>query len=133
MENDPNKKDSKGKRIFKKALRRNSKTSNSGQGSGLEQGIGVSRSKSFEPAGGAPLPEPGGAAEPPAPLGGPDRLCDTLKSKKVEIRESQNKTIAELPVANNNANANESFSDLKEPGLSIQDSAKRNLKRVGFD
>lgn len=71
MENDPSKKESKGKRIFKKAIRRNSKQSNnSSQNSALEQGIGVSRSKSFENKRGsieindsAPLPTPDGTKE----------------------------------------------------------------------
>ncbi|XP_049870858.1 uncharacterized protein LOC126370147 [Pectinophora gossypiella] len=48
MENDPNKKESKGKRLFKKAIRRNSKSNNSSQQSALEQSASVSRSKSFE-------------------------------------------------------------------------------------
>lgn len=48
MENDPSKKESKGKRIFKKAIRRNSKSNNSSQNSALEQGIDVTRSKSSD-------------------------------------------------------------------------------------
>ncbi|VVC94488.1 unnamed protein product [Leptidea sinapis] len=46
MENDPNKKESKGKRILKKALRRISKSSNNSQTS--TDNISVTRSKSFE-------------------------------------------------------------------------------------
>ncbi|XP_030030698.1 AN1-type zinc finger protein 5 isoform X1 [Manduca sexta] len=71
MENDPSKKESKGKRIFKKAIRRNSKSNNNtGQNSSLEQGISVSRSKSFENKhmsidinDSAPLPTPDGTKE----------------------------------------------------------------------
>lgn len=48
MENDPNKKESKGKRILKKALRRNSKSNNSSQHSAIEQSITDSKSKNYE-------------------------------------------------------------------------------------
>lgn len=48
MENDPNKKESKGKRTLKKAVRRSSKSSNNSQNSALSQSVAVSRSKSFE-------------------------------------------------------------------------------------
>nr|XP_034828394.1 AN1-type zinc finger protein 3 homolog isoform X2 [Maniola hyperantus] len=49
MEKDLNKKESKGKRIFKKATRRNSTSSNNNsQNSSCEHSVGVSRLKSFE-------------------------------------------------------------------------------------
>ncbi|CAK1543902.1 unnamed protein product [Leptosia nina] len=65
MENDPNKKESKGKRILKKALRRSSKSSNNSQGSATDS-VAVTRSKSenkrlsIEINDSAPLPTPDG-------------------------------------------------------------------------
>lgn len=149
MENDPNKKESKGKRIFKKALRRNSKSSNSGQNS--EQGVGISRSKSAENKNlsieindGTPLPKPDGAKKKSdnsangQPAGGrlsviQDSSVDVARGKKnVEIHESHNKMIDEtLTVVEGNAKPNNVlFPVLKEQRLSIQDGIKRNLKRV---
>ncbi|XP_047504902.1 AN1-type zinc finger protein 6 isoform X1 [Pieris napi] len=68
MENDPNKKESKGKRLLKKALRRSSKTSNNSQSSTADS-ISVTRSKSenkrlsVEINDSAPLPTPDGTKQ----------------------------------------------------------------------
>lgn len=149
MENDPNKKESKGKRIFKKALRRNSKSSNSGQNS--EQGVGVSRSKSAENENisieihdGTPLPKPDGVKKKTdncangQPAGGRlsvirDSSLEVAKGKKnVEIHESHNRMIeGTLAAPEGNAKPNNVlFPVVKEQRLSIQDGVKRNLKRV---
>lgn len=137
MENDPNKKESKGKRIFKKAVRRNSKSSNIGQGSALEhQGIGGTRSRSLEGPGGAletsvsvPLPKPDGTNSPQQGITSATVRSD-IKWRKIEIRESHNETIAETP----HLDSKELL--LRAPNntsLSSQDGVKRNLKRVGYD
>lgn len=148
MENDPNKKESKGKRIFKKALRRNSKSSSSGQNS--DQGVGVSRSKSAENKNlsieineGTLLPKPDGAkkkADSSANQAATGRLSiihdsstDVARGKKnVEIHESHNKMIDEtLTVSEGNAKPNDvALPVVNQQRLSIQDGVKRNLKRV---
>lgn len=147
MENDPNKKESKGKRIFKKALRRNSKSSSSGQNS--DQAVGVSRSKSAENEhlsieinDGTPLPKPDGTnkkADSLQPNPGnrlstiEDSVTEITNGKKaVEIHESQNKMIEKaLSVTEDNAKTNIlALPVVKEQRLSIQDGPKKNLKRV---
>ncbi|CAG4945821.1 unnamed protein product [Colias eurytheme] len=116
MENDPNKKESKGKRILKKALRRSSKSSNNSQSSATDS-VAVSRSKSFENKRlsieineSTPLPTPDGTKEtaesnsantktktenktrPPTKLSvnrnGPSR--ESRLEKVVEIQEDRN-------------------------------------------
>lgn len=146
MENDPNKKESKGKRLLKKALRRNSKSSNSSQSS--EPSTTVSRSKSFENKqqsleinDSAPLPILDGTK--PNPAGGargrPERApppleripIDEKKSKKmVDIQESRNEVYEEA--------ASASKSDANATSLKLEntvrhseaESSKKNLKRV---
>lgn len=149
MENDPNKKESKGKRIFKKALRRNSKSSNSGQNS--EQGVGVSRSESTENKNlsieindGTPLPKPDGAKNKTDNSAGgqnmgvklsviQDSSVEVSKGKKtVEIHESNNRLFIEtLTVSEGNAKPNNETSlVVKEQHHSSLDGVKNNLKRV---
>lgn len=147
MENDPNKKESKGKRLLKKALRRNSKSSNGSQSS--DQSTTVSRSKSFEnkqqsleindsaplpildgtkpnPAGGAAR---GKAERAPPPL---ERVpIDDKKSKKmVDIQESRNEVYEEAASASkSDANATSLKLD-NTVRHSEAESSKKNLKRV---
>lgn len=66
MENDPNKKDSKEKRIIKKTKRRNSKSSNNSQNSGLDRNNGSKSLKNKNLAlglNGTPLPKPDGSKQ----------------------------------------------------------------------
>ncbi|OWR48127.1 AN1-type zinc finger protein 6 isoform X1 [Danaus plexippus] len=124
MENDPSKKESKGKRILKKALRRNSKSSNNSQSSPLDLSIG-SRSKSFENKRASieindstPLPTPDGTSEIAEHSRG--RLAPKVKAeedvrpakKTVDINETRN-TVQD-----------------EEPAASVDvDGSKKNLKR----
>ncbi|XP_053605883.1 AN1-type zinc finger protein 5 isoform X1 [Plodia interpunctella] len=143
MENDPSKKDSKGKRILKKAIRRNSKSSNSSQNSALEQGMSVSRSKSFEnqhPSikinDSAPLPTPDGTKERDhANIGQKTKLEETLsdsnaapadKSKKVvDIQEGRNEVYGEAgTVSKMEAKMSPRLEPVPEAG-----SSKKSLKR----
>lgn len=153
MENDPNKKDSKGKRLFKKAIRRNSKSNNGSQQSALEQGIGVSRSKSLENKthsteinDSTPLPTPEGPKDK-AELSESIQKIKTDKThlqhaspnvnisgkKIVDIQEERNEVYVEATTA---SRKNSKSSSLKldknnetflEPG-----SSKRGIKRVGY-
>lgn len=154
MENDPSKKESKGKRIFKKAIRRNSKSNNSSQNSALEQGIGVSRSKSFENKhqsieinDSAPLPTPDGTKEKDqkvklddktqnqeCALTNQDQATDLASNKKiVDIQENRNKVYAETPSGSNKgAKLNSPKLEIKDQRPSEVDGGKKNLKRVGF-
>lgn len=155
MENDPSKKESKGKRILKKAIRRNSKSSNNNsQSSAMEQGIGVSRSKSFENKrlsieinDSTPLPKPDGAKETvehdtPQKLKIDERLfpsqdgpSDEVKLKKVvEIQESRNEIFSESATASKNSAKPRSSPRLekKDDRISEIDAHKKSLKRVRF-
>ncbi|KAJ2947382.1 hypothetical protein O0L34_g17150 [Tuta absoluta] len=95
MENDPNKKESKGKRLLKKAVRRNSKSSN---GNGSQSSVvEVTRSKSFEKKAGddaAParastlLPAPDGPRDGDRPDAAPPP-----SSKMVSIDEERNRVM----------------------------------------
>ncbi|XP_061704510.1 uncharacterized protein LOC133515896 isoform X1 [Cydia pomonella] len=120
MENDPNKKESKGKRLLKKALRR--KTSNNSQGSGQEHAP-PGRAKSFDKRGqaldvnnSAPLPAADGA--PPAP-------ADHRPAKMVDIQESRNESFP--PDAH--AQSNDQTLKLDTPRSSEPETSKKTLKR----
>ncbi|KOB71955.1 AN1-type zinc finger protein 5 [Operophtera brumata] len=159
MENDPNKKESKGKRIFKKARRRNSNSSNSGQNS--EHGVGVSRSKSTENKNlsieindGTPLPKPDGAKTDNSADGQKkggklsiiqDSSVEVAKGKNnVEIHESRNniivKTLSKLEdesgagTSGASAGTSDNDADDKDPS---KDKKKKNRcavcrKKVGL-
>lgn len=128
MENDPNKKEFKGKRILKKALRRTSKSSNS---SNNESNLGVSRSKSFESkrAAGAetandsaPLPRPDGATATAAD----DKITDIALKKTVDIQEQHNIIHEDqTPVSTRDLKLSSQNDINSEPSTS-----KKNLKRV---
>ncbi|XP_021191566.2 AN1-type zinc finger protein 5 isoform X2 [Helicoverpa armigera] len=148
MENDPSKKESKGKRIFKKAIRRNSKSNNSSQNSALEQGIGVTRSKSFENKrlsieinDSAPLPTPDGTKEKvdagqkikledksqnqECALTIQDQLTDSGKNRKVVgIQDTK-----ETPSGSKSAKFISPKLEIKEPRPSEAEGGKKNLKR----
>nr|XP_026485640.1 uncharacterized protein LOC113393132 [Vanessa tameamea] len=143
MESDPNKKESKGKRILKKAIRRNSKSSNNSQNSALSQGSGATRSKSFENKrlaleinDSTPLPTPDGTERAEHGHNSPRLNIDEpqqvhkdddggMRSKKtVDINEGHNTVYEETPAANSTNAKNIS-------NLSVVDASKRNLKRVG--
>ncbi|XP_022826066.1 zinc finger A20 and AN1 domain-containing stress-associated protein 6 isoform X1 [Spodoptera litura] len=144
MENDPSKKESKGKRIFKKAIRRISKSNNSSQNSALEQGISVTRSKSFENKGlsieindSAPLPTPDGTKEKPdasqkiklddrAQNEPPqDPITDAGKANKVGIQEYK-----EVPsVSNKGIKISSPKLENKDQRSSEAEGGKKNLKR----
>lgn len=144
MENDPNKKDSKGKRLFKKAIRRNSKNNNNGsqQSAIMEQGVSVSRSKSFENKGGSerlndstPLPTPDGPSdkaehEAAKHRAGPVGPSDEVKVKKiVDIQEARNEIFEEA--ATDSKKDSRSRSTLKLDKKSLEpESSRRGLKRV---
>ena len=149
MENDPSKKESKGKRIFKKAIRRNSKSNNSSQNSALEQGIGVSRSKSFENKrvsieinDSAPLPTPDGTKEK-VEAAQKIKLEDKTQNQDRSKDAGQKKNIIGLQDARNQNKETPSGSNkgvkISSPKLEIKDerpsepaiSLKKNLKRVG--
>ncbi|XP_026725977.1 AN1-type zinc finger protein 5-like isoform X2 [Trichoplusia ni] len=155
MENDPSKKESKGKRIFKKAIRRNSKSNNSSQNSSIEQGTGVSRSKSFENKhlsidinDSTPLPTPDGTKEKAdhagqkiklddktqnqeCDLATQDTSADLVKNKKnVDIQENLNEVYSETPSGSNKgAKFTSPKLEIKEQRPSESDGAKKNLKR----
>lgn len=157
MENDPSKKESKGKRIFKKAIRRNSKSNNSSQNSALEQGIGVTRSKSFENKrvsieinDSAPLPTPDGTKEK-VDAGQKVKLEDKTQNQDCALASQdrsknavQKKNIVGLQDARNQNKNTPSGSNkgvkISSPKLEIKDERpsepaigfKKNLKRVGF-
>ncbi|XP_075975925.1 zinc finger AN1-type doctor no isoform X1 [Anticarsia gemmatalis] len=149
MENDPSKKESKGKRIFKKAIRRNSKSNNSSQNSALEVGIGVSRSKSFENKrqsleinDSTPLPKPDGTKES-ADIAGKSKLDEKTAAqnqtalltnakarKSVDIQENRNE------VFGGSASVSKRVAKLLSPKLEIKDQrppeadgVKKSLKR----
>ncbi|XP_059053527.1 AN1-type zinc finger protein 5 isoform X1 [Achroia grisella] len=148
MENDPSKKESRGKRIFKKAIRRNSKSSNNSQSSTLETDIGVSRSKSFENKRlpieineSTPLLTPDGTIENPEysgteqnkiegkiiSLSGPSNV---MKLKKVvEIHEDLNEIYDESTVSNKDVRSKTS-AELERNERNIDaDIGKKSLKR----
>lgn len=158
MEDDPNKKESKGKRILKKAIRRNSKSNNS-QSSG-QSSIGVSRSKSFENQrlsieinDSTPLPKPDGTKEKlegsasnqknktDAKIEGQefkrsslqDRLLKDIKAKKiVAIQESQNEVFEDNAHDIDTPRKDEDFKspDDKKELDTTAGFSKKNLKRV---
>lgn len=153
MENDPNKKESKGKRILKKAIRRNSKSNNNSQSSAMEQSIGVSRSKSFENKrlsieinDSTPLPMPDGTKEKVEHnesvhkpkiderlYPGQEGPSDELKLKKVvEIQESRNEVFGESATVSKNSSRTRSSPrlDKKNDRVSEIDPNKKSLKRV---
>lgn len=154
MENDPSKKESKGKRILKKAIRRNSKSNNNSQSSAMEQGIGVSRSKSFENKrlsieinDSTPLPMPDGTKEKvehdiPQKLKIDEKLfpsqdgpSDEVKLKKVvEIQESRNEIFGETATASKNSAKPRTSPRLEKRNdrISEIDPNKKSLKRVRF-
>lgn len=155
MENDPSKKESKGKRIFKKAIRRNSKSSNNSQNSPLESGINISRSKSFENKhlsieinDSTPLPTPDGTNEKVeySHLGQKNieekeipkdfnftRPSEEVKVKKVEIRENRNEIYDEPATASNKDAKSKTSPRLEKNERLIETGdGKRSLKRVCF-
>lgn len=148
MENDPNKKESKGKRILKKAIRRNSKSnSNNSQSSAMEQSIGVSRSKSFENKrlsieinDSTPLPMPDGTKEKEhnesghkLKLGQDGPADDARLRKVVEIQEDRNEVFESATVSRNSAVSRTSPRlDKKSDRASEIDPNKKSLKRVRF-
>ncbi|XP_045767487.1 uncharacterized protein LOC123868873 isoform X2 [Maniola jurtina] len=114
MEKDLNKKESKGKRIFKKATRRNSTSNNNSQNSSLEHSVGVSRSKSFENKrlsvdinDTKPLPTPDGTSE----------KSDSLTAPKLKIEE---KSSAEIKRAYQDRHSELKFKSLDNKRLSIE-------------
>lgn len=144
MENDPNKKDSKGKRLFKKAIRRNSKNNTNGtqQSAIMEQGISVSRSKSFENKNGSgglndstPLPTPDGPSDKAEHdsakhRAGSVRLSDEAKTKKiVDIQEARNEIFEEAATDSKKDSRSRSTLKLDKKSLEPQ-SSRRGLKRV---
>lgn len=156
MENDPSKKESKGKRIFKKAIRRNSKSNSGSQNSTLEVGsLGVSRSISFENKhqsleinDSTPLPKPDGTKEILEPsaksklddkaAGRNQESAPTVESngrKSVDIQEHLNQLFDISPSASKKG-AKQILSppklEIKDQRPSEEDGAKKNLKRVRF-
>lgn len=151
MENDPNKKESKGKRIFKKAIRRNSKSSNSSQNSTLEAGIGATPSKSLENKTqssesniSVPLPKPNGITETEEPSfkiqlnvksDSQNQKAETsvgLKTRKiVDIQENHNEVFGDSSSASKkNAKSVSAKLELKDQQPSSTNSVKKGLKRV---
>lgn len=148
MENDPNKKESKGKRILKKATRRNSKSSNTSQNSALSQSVAVSRSKSFENKrlsieinDSTPLPTPDGTTDkadhahyaPGLKIEDStqriqDNSKDELKLKKtVDIKEDFNTIHEEVAeVGSKNSKTSPKY------GSAEIGTSKKYLKRVGL-
>lgn len=154
MENDPNQKDSKGKRIFRKIIRRSSKTSNNSQKSSLELGAGASQSKSFENKRSSveindstPLPTPDGSSERVDSLPAPklkigekasakmhrshqERLSELKLKKTVGIKEEFNEILEEETASTSKATTAAEFLKPEQPLKA--DNSKRALKRVGF-
>ncbi|CAH0673881.1 unnamed protein product [Spodoptera exigua] len=141
MENDPSKKESKGKRIFKKAIRRISKSNNSSQNSALEQGIGVTRSKSFENKrlsieinDSAPLPTPDGTKEKPD-ASQKIKLDDHAQNESNQdpIKVAAKVGIKEHKEAPSGSNKGVKLSspklEIKNQRPSDAESGKKNLKR----
>lgn len=140
MESDPNKKESKGKRILKKAIRRNSKSGNNSQSSALSLGIGATRSKSFENKrlsieinDSTPLPTPDGTERTDvhnAPKLNIDDEQPQASKKAVDINEGYN-TVHEEMASATSKDAKILSPNVKSPRTSEVDGSKRNLKRVG--
>lgn len=139
MDNDPNKKDSKGKRLFKKALRRNSKTNNGSQQSALDQGIGVSRSKSFENNHRAleindstPLPTPEGPTDKSDQTHLQNACILDVNGKKiVDIQEERNEVYEETATVSRKGSKSSSLKlDKKNEQFLEPGSSKRGIKRV---
>ncbi|XP_063374384.1 AN1-type zinc finger protein 6 isoform X1 [Cydia amplana] len=130
MENDPNKKESKGKRLIKKALRR--KTSNNSQGSGQEHAP-PGRMKSFDKRGPAldvnnsvPLPAAAAAAAAAADGVQPERApADHRPVKMVDIQESRN----EIFPADADARPDDKTLKLDTPRSPQPETSKKTLKR----
>ncbi|CAH0399095.1 unnamed protein product [Chilo suppressalis] len=152
MENDPSKKESKVKRILKKAIRRNSKASNNSQSSAMEQTVGVSRSKSFENKhmsiqinDSTPLPTPDGTketiehSEPSQRQKTEEKLSlgqnapiDQVKLKKiVEIQENKNEFFEEAPSMSKGSIKSKNSPRLEKQSerYSEPEPMKKNLKR----
>ncbi|KAM3967069.1 uncharacterized protein ACR2FA_011923 [Aphomia sociella] len=156
MENDPNKKESKGKRIFKKVLRRNSKSNNSSQKSTLDSGIAVSLSKSFENKrlplelnDSTPLPTPDGTKEKPEYSNVAQEIIeekvksqeldktgpsDEVKVRKVvEIHENHNEIYDEPAGVSKRDAKLKTSSRIENNDRPIEaDNGKKSLKRVRF-
>ncbi|XP_063388492.1 AN1-type zinc finger protein 6 isoform X1 [Cydia fagiglandana] len=132
MENDPNKKESKGKRLLKKALRR--KTSNNSQGSGQEHAP-PGRAKSFDKRGqaldvnnSAPLPAAAAAAAAAADSAQPQperAPADHRAAKMVDIQESRNEIFA----ADAHAQPDDKTLKLDTPRSPQPETSKKTLKR----
>ncbi|KAI5646866.1 AN1-like zinc finger domain-containing protein [Phthorimaea operculella] len=124
MENDPNKKESKGKRLLKKAVRRNSKSSN---GNGSQSSVvEVTRSKSFEKKAGEAAAPARATTLPPAPDGPsdrPDAAPPPPPGKMVAIHEEHNRHIPPAPSGLHLAPAKLSL-DNNQP-----ETSRRGLKR----
>ncbi|XP_045449195.1 uncharacterized protein LOC123657717 [Melitaea cinxia] len=138
MESDPNKKESKGKRILKKANRRNSKSGNNSQSSAFSLGIGATRSKSFENKrlsieinDSTPLPTPDGTERTDVHNASKLNIDDEqpqASKKAVDINEGYNTVHEEIASAKD---AKILSPNVKSPRTSEVDGSKRNLKRVG--
>lgn len=147
MENDPNKKESKGKRILKKAIRRNSKSSNNSQNSVLSQSLTVSRSKSFENKrlsveinDSTPLPTPDGTTDKAehthnAGLKIEDKMQRVQDNSKDELKLKKTVGINEQFNTIHEEAATISSKDPKDlpklEGSAEIGTSKKNLKRVG--
>ncbi|KPI99401.1 PREDICTED: zinc finger AN1 domain-containing stress-associated protein 15 isoform X1 [Papilio xuthus] len=125
MENDPSKKESKGKRILKKALRRNSKSSNNNSGA---DDTSVSRSKSFQSKRRGveindPLPTPEGAIEK-------DKI-DALRARAEPTPDKIQNDFVEPLKANDIRDKikNSAVKFDKKDDRSSLSSVKKNLKR----
>ncbi|CAH2242354.1 jg19967 [Pararge aegeria aegeria] len=139
MEDDSGKKESKGKRLFKKALRRNSKSSNNSQNSSLEHSVGVSLSKSFENKrlsveinDSTPLPTPDGTSEKADSLTAPKLKIEEKTSAK--IRRAHQDRHSELKLKKTVGIREELQIFEEDPpaspkGHSEEGSSKKNLKR----
>ncbi|XP_063542726.1 AN1-type zinc finger protein 6 isoform X1 [Cydia strobilella] len=135
MENDPNQKESKGKRLLKKALRR--KTSNNSQGSGQEH-ASPGRAKSFDKRGqaldvnnSASLPAAAAtttttaATNVTATDGVQPQLADHRPAKMVDIQESRNEIFA----ADADAQPDDKTLKLDTPRSPQPETSKKTLKR----
>ncbi|CAH2085670.1 unnamed protein product [Euphydryas editha] len=141
MESDPNKKESKGKRILKKAIRRNSKSSNNSQSSALTNGVGATRSKSFENKrlsieinDSTPLPTSDGTERTEhghcdrAPKLNIDVEQPQASKKVVDINEGFN-TVHKEAASATSKDVKILSPNVKSPRTSEVDGSKRNLKR----
>lgn len=153
MENDPNKKESRVKRLIKKAKKRSSKSSNNSQNSALE----VSRSESLDNKHvsikineSTPLPKAeGGTKEETDNSSTGNKIIldkkkqndaglakkDVIKSKKnVDIQENRNEVFEAIAStsADKNTTSIPANADTKDETFLKPESTKRSLKRVCF-